>query len=508
MRALTLALALLLGPAVAMAAPQDEEPAPVELTEEQVAEAWGPYEDALARGDRTRAADALLPVLDSPDLAPLHAEAWARLAGLLVDFDMEYSALLAYTRALELDPVASTAHVGTAMDLAESLGDEDVLGPVLAANVGLDVDKGTRSRMAYLAARTYFRDASYGTALGILLMVDAHSDRYADAQLLKGVILAQQGRFEDSLAPMLTAQAAQADDARFRDLVGINLGRAYFGAGNFPRAIEYYGKVSRESEFWPQAQFETAWAAFRLQDPNAALSLLMTHDSPFFDDWYAPEADLLRAYSLFLMCKFPDASTEIDEFIATYRPTLDTLDRELGGMSATDVWGEVRAYLDGRPTALPPSLLRRYTWEDRLHGVIRTVDQADDELARLENVAANPFAAAARDRLLERRAQLVESEGTRIKGHLEAARLELKGMFADVQVTKLDMMQFEASLYEQAAATGQLAEAERLNRLRRFRRSGARVWPFQGEYWADELGWYRIQAAPDCPASLTPGQEN
>jgi hypothetical protein len=31
-----------------------------------------------------------------------------------------------------------------------------------------------------------------------------------------------------------------------------------------------------------------------------------------------------------------------------------------------------------------------------------------------------------------------------------------------------------------------------------------RLWPYEGELWADELGYYRIQAKPDCPAGFQP----
>ena len=58
--------------------------------------------------------------------------------------------------------------------------------------------------------------------------------------------------------------------------------------------------------------------------------------SPFFDDWYFPEADLLRIYSLFLMCKFPEASKEINAFQDHYKPIQQRLAALGASMVMTD----------------------------------------------------------------------------------------------------------------------------------------------------------------------------
>jgi len=483
---------------------------PAEPEVEERDEAWTTYDQAMDRGQKTAAADALLAILDDPEAAELHGQAWVELGELLDSFDMGYSALIAYSRAIAADPDAAAGSVGHAMDLAEALGDEPLLAPVLAANVGIEVDGATRSRMAYLAARHYFQQSEYGTATGILHMVKKGSRESADAKALRGVILAQQGRHEDALAPLLRALELGRDqgrDARFINVTHLNIARAFFGADNYARAIEYYAKVERGSEFWPQATFERAWCHFMVGDATGTIALMMNHDSPFFRDWYFPEGDLLRAHALFLMCKFPDAGEQIDAFIARYSPIREQLQAQVATMTPAEAWDDLRAHEAGRPTRLPPTLLRRYQTEDRIQGAMRTVDKADDELSRLANVSANPFAARAITWLGERRTQIVQTEGGRVLANAHLARSELAGMLSDVQVTKLDIMQYETRMYENASFTGELHFGDRLGRLRSMGTlRGHQAWPFEGEYWADELGYYRIDARPDCPADLIAGE--
>ena len=500
------------GDQLAQAADEDEESAEdeeyPELSDKERAELFAPYEEALKAGQKTAAADALLPILDSKQAGAAHGEAWQKLGDLYREFDMDYSALLAYARAIDADPEVGKQVIGTALDLADELGDGRVLGPVLARNVGVAADKETRSRVAYLAARHNVQNGEFGVAMGMLLMVDKKSDTYIDSEALRGVVLAQQGRYNDALAPLLTAQALgkQAERGeRFDNVVALNVARAYFGAGNYPRAVEYYAKVERKSDFWPEAWFEKAWSHFRANDMNGAVSVLMVHESPFYRDWYWPEADLLRAYSLFLMCKFKDATAEIDAFDARYQPVHAKLVADLNGYDAMAGWNDGLALVKGQDTKVHPGVIRDYKKDERFLGAIATVDKAEEELNRLQGQSASPFANRAIKYLRARQTNIKKEEGTRIVNTATKARDELKNMLANLKITKLDMMQFETRQLEQASVTGELDTGDRIGQLRKLRaKPGTRMWPWQGEYWADEVGYYNVVSRPDCPESLRP----
>ena len=67
-------------------------------------------------------------------------------------------------------------------------------------------------------------------------------------------------------------------------------------------------------------------------------------------------------------------------------------------------------------------------------------------------------------------------------------------------------MGFEQRLFERAAVTGSLDLGDQSEELRKQgRRRGYRYWPFEGEYWADELGHYVYATRPDCPADMAVG---
>ena len=471
------------------------------------------YEQAMASGKRSSAADALLAIVDSPTDAASRAEAWGRLGGLLSDFDLKTAALHAYASAIEADAKAASPHITAALDVAEATGDTGRLGAVFATHLGADVDSDTRSRMAYYAARELLRQDELGAALGIATLVDSKSAIFPDAESLRGVVLSMQGRHEDALAPMLTAQAVARDQDRgaaFDSVISLNVARTYYGAKNWTKAVYWFEQVSRESDYWPEAQYERAWAHFRADDMQGAVAALHSHDAPFFDAWYFPEADLLRAYSYFMMCKFGDASNEMDEFTERYTPLKADLDTHLGAMSPQDGWAEGLAMQAGTATTLPAMVLRGFRAEQRLADSALAVETADRELARVGALDGTQIGPRAQQWTTDRRDAIVRSEGDRILSRARNAQAELEELLTGMEITRLDLLNLETEMYQRASVTGKLDYGDPVGKLRdmKKKRRGMRVWPYQGEFWADELGWYVVDARPECPDSMNRGDAN
>jgi tetratricopeptide (TPR) repeat protein len=497
-----LLLALLIAPA-ADAEPDGERVMP---TMEERQEAFGEIDELMTAGSKPDAADALLALTQDGSQDAFHAEAYARLASLLDDLSLPYSALIANHKALSTDAEMVSSAVVPAVEQAEKTGDLELLEDMLATNVAIEGDAATRGRIALLAARAAHRSGQYALAGAVLKLVDSQHSQFIEAKSLEGVVLAMQGRHSDALAPLLTAQSMATDadrDAKQQNVIALNIGRAYFAMGNFPRAIEYYAQVERESAYWPESQFERAWSHFRLEDMNGTLALLQTLHSPFFDSWYFPEADLLRIYSLFLMCKFPEASKEINAFQEHYKPVQQRL-AALGAQPSIDLFNQVADHIDGKSTDLPPMISRIYEDEERIIDNLRALEQAEIELRRLKG-NPNIYAATATEWLTARRDDLRNSEGQRIKDRIQSMESELNMMLNDSEISKLDILQMETRLYERAAAVGEMPDAREVVR-RDFRtRKGQVFWPWQGEYWADEAGYYKFSARPECPNGLTPG---
>lgn len=469
---------------------------------------FGPVDEAFDAGRKGEVADLLVEIVDNEEIhVQLRAEAYARLGKVLQSFDLPYSALVAYERALATDAPLVQSATPTAIELADEVGDTALLETVFADNLGLEVSAETRSRMAYLAAREAHSRGMHPLALASLSMVAETDPYFPEAKQLEGVTLSLMGNPQGALAPLQVALGtgqALKRDGRFMNTVRMNLARAYYAAGNYPRALEYFARVDRDSRQWPESQFERAWAHFRIEDTNGVLGLLQTHDSPFMEDLYFPEASLLKVYSLFLMCKFPEASLEIDAFKTKYQPKIAEL-RAVEAMGPAELFNEMAGHIEDGESELPAMITWRFEAEDRFNGSLAAVRSAEDEKGRLTNVAANPFSGWATDHVEARRKLLINTEGKRIQARAKRMADELDQMMNDVEISKLDMMDFERRLFQAAAARGEMVDT-RDTVLRKERvRANQRYWPWEGEYWADEVGYYRVTAKPECPQGMTQG---
>ena len=484
--------------------------APAEMSKKEVKlhdQAFATYLSEIAAGSKARAADALVAITGDASLAEFHGEAYVLLGDILGELSLPYASLCAYTKgfqsASDTNIEIVSQHVPKALEVAESVGDLAILEAPFAGNLGLARTEDVRGQMAFLAAKEQVRHQQWGTASAVLKMVKEGDPLYADAKVLEGVVLNQQARSESALAVFDAAGKAGRDKGvRWHDSLQINLARTWYGAGNYPRAIEAYSRVTRQSDFWPDAQFERAWAHFRIDDYNGSLAQLLPFDSKFFDDWYYPEADLLRIYSMFLICKFPESEEQIEHFKTKYTPVLASL-KSWNGKSEAEVFDSARAYAEnGKLSDTPEMLWRPWKEEERFRLSRKAVDAADGELKRMKAVSANPFSESAREWLQSRRDAVVKAEGGRVRDRFGEQEAELADMLTNSEIFVLDILRMKTQLYEQSAAAGKLLEAAKTVKRTERVRKGWQEWEFEGEFWADELGYYKVDVIPECPASM------
>ena len=459
----------------------------------------------LEKGNKTGAAEQLLIIINNEEQQYYHVEAYSQLAGIFEELSLPYSALLTYQKALSLEATRIPSAVGKSIALADQLGDGQVLEQIFASNVGVEVDADTQSRMAYLAAREAFQRGDLGPAFGILQMVTPTDPDFPEAQNLLGVIMTHQDRAESALVPFQIAIKKGAEmnkPAKFQDAVVMNIARAYFTAENFPQAAVYYAQVPRDSIYWLDAHFEKAWAHFRAKDMNGVLGLLHTHNSPFFEQEYYPEAELLRIYSLMMLCKFPEANQQIDLFVERFTPQQKQLD-DIASRTSEELFDALRSAAETGQTDLPEMITRRFVNEDRFLDALRSVQSAEAEAKRLQAVSGNEFAKLASSMVEERKKTIIQTEGKRIKTKIETMAADLQDMLSSTDISKLDILDMETQMLERAAQTGKLEEAKRQVKRNKRIKKGEEVWPYEGEYWADEVGYYQVNTKSECPASLS-----
>ena len=502
-----------------------------------VMEVFTPVFDAMESGDKQGAAEHLVTLIDDEKMARVHAQAYSQLAALMEEFQLPITAQLFYQQAFAIDGSAVTSSFEKALTLSETSGDTGALAGFIASNPALleslSAEDESRSRLAVLAARAHYRNDNFGEAIDLLESVSDKSAAFTDAQNLLGVIYSMRDQPEKSLVHFqIAAATATKRDQQFQDSIQINIARSYYATNNFPKAIFQYTTIPRASIYWLDSQFERAWAHFRIGDMTGTIGLLHTLNTGYFADQYYPEAELLRIYALLKLCKFPEANQQIDLFQQRFSGQKDQL-LEFAALSAEDSYHQLRADLlalrehqdklteqtdltielptlglstaSNPSTKLPAMVSSNLLRESRFEQSVRAIDGADDELKRLQNpsISSRSFAMLGMKLVSERRIELLQQEHKRISTHINDRATELKQMLSGTELTKLDILELKTQMLEQASLDGKMEEARRTAKRKKRRKSSQQIWPYDGEIWADELGYYQVKTKSECPASLT-----
>ncbi len=88
------------------------------------------------------------------------------------------------------------------------------------------------------------------------------------------------------------------------DLTTLTAGRLLYQNGYLDAAIQYYKKISKNSDYWFMAQEELAWSYMRKGEPQNAIAVTKTLTYPDFKGWVGIESYLLGAFSNLKVCDY------------------------------------------------------------------------------------------------------------------------------------------------------------------------------------------------------------
>jgi hypothetical protein len=305
------------------------------------------------------------------------------------------------------------------------------------------------------------------------------------------------------------------DAERLRALAWLSLGRVYYTAalGSADRdraregelvgnAVHAWSQVPQSSEHWPDALFESAWALYVTDEHARALGNLHALLSPFFRGAFFPEAHVLKAVLYFHACQMDNAVAALAAFHARY----DRLHEELRVLLDADPDGtRTLAMLSAPATGAAGSgapraaemldrqhadreLLRALGELDALKHELESLERAPamlrdssaGERARQDMLVARSFAELHARELARARAQRLLQELTEVANQADTIEIEV----LNYRRKKLGVQPAVAS------AKGRRVEVD----------SEHVLWPFDGEYWRDELGYYRQEVSDQCDA--------
>jgi tetratricopeptide (TPR) repeat protein len=500
----------------------------------------------LDEGATETAALAFDQILRDRSLSGVHDDARFQRAKALARLKLGYSALAAFDEILERGPGA-TRFYQAAMEwlfyVGRGLSNEQPLMARVARHAGHGMPPAYEDRVSYLLAKYEFErgrallDAgrasearsAWSDARRLVAKVrqtpapapapaadakDAppppEGDVFARARFLDGLVLYAQGDdqgaievFKDVVRLTNPKRTAHADQ-ELRELAFLQLARIHYQNRQNRYAIFYYGKMPWGGERWLEGLWEASYAHYRIGDYEKTLGNLITLQSPYFRDEYFPESYVLKAIVYYENCRYPEARQVLDQFSRTYEPVYDQLVKITASQRPPAGYYELVRDAAKAPGGGPMRKIMRVAMSDQtVRKLSESIGDVEREMDtgigdRRAEFRGSPLVKDLLDKLKASRGSMMEEAGARTRAKLEYERDGLRQLLAQAL-----RIQIEVSRKEREALEGSLAKGSQVDVVRDLKYSHAvsdehLYWPYEGEFWRDELGTYSYTLTKGC----------
>ncbi|MFL5311450.1 MAG: hypothetical protein ACJ79H_13445 [Myxococcales bacterium] len=361
------------------------------------------------------------------------------------------------------------------------------------------------------------------TAVQRLARAELERARQIAAQVPDGAASAGEAHEVSALAALAAGDTAAAEEqfeavvrvaargaaaAERREDALLQLARLAYSRGDDARAQTMYARVSRGAPQWLDALFESSWSHFRRGEDEKALGNLLTLHAPFFQGRYFPESHVLKALVLYENCRYADARRALDEFEARYRPVHDGLAEGLQLMPTAQSAVEAlasggQALLAQLPAPARPDVARLLSTPEltlSLRQVASMARELDSIDARGPAFRGSALVSAVIPQARSARLDLVQRTGDRVRGALASERGELRELLGQSLRLGFEIAGREKDLAAAPASSAAVSQRRPPTQVD----DDEEMWPFQGEYWRDELGSYRFHLGDRCARPATP----
>ncbi|HJK90698.1 MAG TPA: hypothetical protein RMH85_03235 [Polyangiaceae bacterium LLY-WYZ-15_(1-7)] len=383
------------------------------------------------------------------------------------------------------------------------------------------------NELLYIMGRFQYSQGEFEQAIELFQRVAEDSSFYVKARFFDGIAHIRMRRARPAIAAFRaiidaidegTVEGVE-DEERMLNLAWISLARVYYTAANrtdpetgeraidgrlLGQAVEAWNTVDQGSEYWLDALFESSWAFFLADEYARALGNVHTIFSPYFEDSYYPEALVLKAVTFFVNCQIENAEAMIGQFHERYDPVRQELEEILGRFEDNTQFFEFLTRVRAGEGSI----------SENVRGIVSTALSDREVLRNIEYVRVLE---GEESRLMESPQEFQNSSlGARILQDVAVAKsfaIDQTGDIARARYTRLideladltnqiDTVELEIATYTR----GQLGQ-EMQQQMTEAQRSGGgdvevdeehQLWPFDGEYWRDELGFYRQQVTNRC----------
>lgn len=391
------------------------------------------------------------------------------------------------------------------------------------------------NELLFLMGRHWYQQGEFGKARDFFLEIDKGNDLYVPAVFFTGITYVRERKAAPASKAFLSIVEKfegklflDDEEERYLNLAWLSLARIYYSTKHWESAMAAWNKVPQSSEYYLDALFEESWAFFQVDKLDRALGNIHTINSPFFEEHFYPESSILKAVIYFGQCMYDDAQQTVIEFRTRYEPIQSeiqsTLAKFQGNQEFFDFLRKLReaekantkldseakdkareGQKDVKIMGMSPDIyyIVKGALDDRtLLRNLEYIDVLEKEEKLLAGMPPQFVNSASGIRIQQdintAKNVAVENTGNLARSRYERLLSEVQDFLNQSTRVEIEILKALRGELDLEARTGAEIEAQFQKKQEIKSDAEHALWPFEGEYWRDELGYYRQPIENRC----------
>jgi tetratricopeptide (TPR) repeat protein len=406
------------------------------------------------------------------------------------------------------------------LSLAASILNNDTLLNFALTKIELnEFPKNYHDMLYYRIGEIYRKKNAMEEAVKSFSKVKPGSPWFAKAKYLTGLSLVQMGKLPEGLKEFQELVDERSDKSltdTSRNAAILGMARVLYQQKKWDSAIEYYRQIPKDSEFWHDTVFEISWAYLRAAQFRSVLSSLHSLHSPYYEDLYLPESILLRSFVYLFICQYDEMEKTLDYFDKSYRPVQRSITEVIQNSKDSKAlydevakvssdFAELRRNKNKRSSYKIPFVVSRTILKEgdfqRTHSYVQKLLEERKKIRELSSQWRKSGIGQYAEKAVLTRLEIAQATGGKqVLAHLNRIKLDLEGLFEQHGFARYELLKGrKENLKKQIAGKGLgAAQVDDSNARDFYISNGFEYWPFEGEYWLDEIGNYHYVGVQSC----------
>ncbi len=465
-------------------------------------------------GQYQQAATALFNLARRSELESEKAQIKYILGLMLMELHLNQVAAFQFVEVIRLEnPKYTKLAIEKLSTVADGLGDDTLLNYAISRIDVNNIPASGRDMIHFRIGEIKLKNKKLEEAIQNFSKVQLGSSYYNQALFNRGLAELELNRIDNSIKSFqqllnLRSKIGVTDTNRVAAQIAI--ARALYQKQDWDAAIEAYSQIPRDHFLWHQALFEQTWAMLRSARFRSSLSNLQSLHSAYYEDFYIPESLLLRSIVYLYICKYDEMEKVLTLFEKSYSPVKTKINSFLN--STTDpisFYNEIeKAQMIKKgedlktPALLPYMVLKNISDEGDVRRSLGYMRRLTEEKQMIEGQAGLRSSSIGQYALKVIGTRLKNTKltiGDIVKAHLQNMQAELKDLFEQASFTRYEMINGKKESLKKRIVGKNLPTAidEKIDRDF-YVENGFEYYPFQGEYWLDEIGNYHYLGQQNC----------